>query len=249
MMKKGSFVLLIVLGHSVAAANNQLDPKPESLLKYSSAKLTCYDPDADNRESFTDYIPQLSIKDISFCNVSGIWILYDEENYTGSTSFWMYGYKNLVKLPTQLENNTKSLRFPGAPDDWKASSINIYSQEMFMGQEEFAYDDIPEFKIEASSIIITGCEPWTVFMETNYQGSSRCLFPSDVEKCSPGLFPTYSSLNKGAAGKVFSAQRGCNDKESQQIKNQLGVISSPSSAGASGILLSSWNPFNAMGMN
>ena len=229
---------MIVLVQSVAAANNQLEEQSESLLKSSSAKLTCNDMDGDNAKYFTDYIPQLSIKDFTFCNVSGIWILYDAENYTGSTSFWMYGYKNLVKLPTQFKNNIKSIRFPGAPDDWKASSINIYSQEMFMGQEEFAYDDIPEFKIEASSIIITGCEPWTVFMETNYQGSSRCLFPSDVEKCSPGLFPTYSSLNKGAAGKVFSAQRGCNDKESQQIKNQLGVISSPSSAGASGTLYS-----------
>ena len=155
-MKKGSFVLLIVLGHSVAAANNQLDPKPESLLKYSSAKLTCYDPDADNRESFTDYIPQLSIKDISFCNVSGIWILYDEENYTGSTSFWMYGYKNIVKLPTQLKNHLKSLRFPGAPDDWKASSINIYSQEMFMGQEEFAYDDMKMIMVTWSKNRIIG---------------------------------------------------------------------------------------------
>ena len=95
----------------------------------------------------------------------------------------MYG----VTIPKEFENKVRSLRFPGAPDDWKATSLNLYTNENFMGKDEFTYEDIPKFTIESKSVIVTG---WTVYMESNYQGESKCIFPSDMEKCTPGLFPT-----------------------------------------------------------
>ena len=95
--------------------------------------------------------------------------MFDGDHYDGSASFWMYGYKNFVELPTELKNKVSSLRFPGAPDDWKASSLNLYASENFMGEDEFTYDDIPElFAFNAKSIIVTGCKPWTVYMGDNY---------------------------------------------------------------------------------
>ena len=206
-------------------------------LKTSSQKLACYDKDDDNEKwlNATDYISDIQFKSkINVCRISGIWILYDEDDYKGSTSFWMYGYNNPVEIPTEFQYQVSSLRFPGAPDDWKASSLNLYNQEMFMGKEEFTYEDIPKFTIEAKSVIVTGCKPWTVYTESNYQGESKCIYPSDIKKCTPGLFPTVSSL-KGVAGKILSARRGCQGRE--QIKSTLGAVSSPSAAGASGILL------------
>ena len=232
-----TFVTVLGFGLAVASLGNILQPRsiPDSRLKVSSQKLSCYVRDED-RDSFnaTDYIPDLDSK-ISSCNISGIWILYDKENYEGSTSFWMYGYKYFVNLPTEFENKVGSLRFPGAPDDWKATSFNIYSQELFMGEEQFAYEDIPKLNIEAKSVIITGCEPWTVYLENNYEGASRCLFPSNVENCTPGFYPTVISINKGIAdGKLSSAKRGCQDE--QQIINHQGTVLDQASSGASGIL-------------
>ena len=159
--------------------------------------------------------------------------LFDEKDYNGSKSLWMYGYNNLVTIPTEFENKVSSLRFPGAPDDWKATSLNLYNQENFMGEEEFTYEDISNFTIEAKSIIVTGCQPWTVYMESNYQGESKCIYPSDIKMCTPGLYPTVSSL-EGLSSKIFSARRGCHGKE--EIRNDLGAVSNPSATGAFGIL-------------
>lgn len=232
MTKRPTFVTIFFLSLVVSVAKNLMIP--DSGLKTSSHKLSCYDTDDDDEIDIkaTDYMPEVGIdKNISYCKVSGMWILYDEDNYNGSASFWMYGYNNMVTIPTEFENKVSSLRFPGAPDDWKATSLNIYNQENFMGEEEFTYEDISNFTIEAKSIIVTGCKPWTVYMESNYQGESKCIYPSDIKMCTPGLFPSVSSL-KDVAGKIFSARRGCQGGE--QMRNKIGAISCPS--GASGIL-------------
>ena len=212
-------------------------------LKISSQKLACYDKDDHNEKwlNATDYIPDIQFESkISFCRVSGIWIFYDEDDYNGSKSLWMYGYNNLVTIPTELKNKVKSLRFPGQPDDWKATSLNLYTDENFMGEEEFTYEEIPKFTIEAKSVIVTGCKPWTVYMESNYQGESKCIYPSDIEKCTPGLYPAVSNL-EGVAGNILSARRGCQGGE--QIQNELGAISNQSVKGASGILSPSGKAF------
>ena len=117
MVRNKIFVTIIAFGLVAAEAKNLG-------LKMSSQKLKCYDSDDDNEESLkaTDYMQQIDLKSkISFCIVSGIWILYDEDYYNGSLSLWMYGYNNPVKLPTEFKNKVSSLRFPGAPDDWKAT--------------------------------------------------------------------------------------------------------------------------------
>ena len=255
MTKKPTFVTIFFLGLLVAVAKNVMIP--DSGLKTSSHKLTCYDTDDDDYNDYnndydtddnekkwlnaTDYIQEVGIdKNISSCRFTGIWILYDGNNYNGSASFWMYGYNNLVTIPTDFKNKVSSLRYPGAPDDWKATRLNIYNQESFMGDEEFTYEDISKFTIEAKSIIITGCQPWTVYMESNYQGESKCIYPSDMKKCTPGLFPTVSSL-KGQAGKILSARRGCQGGE--QLRNEIKAFSSLTVAGASGILPSQGKPY------
>merc|ERR1712029_1216625 len=72
------------------------------------------------------------------------------------------------------------------------------------------YNDMPQFNYNdrSRSIIVTGCQPWTVYQYTNYQGRAMCLFPSDTSLCTPGLYPTSSNLGS-LAGDVSSARRGC----------------------------------------
>ena len=248
-IKRPPFVTIFFLGLFVALAKNLMIPESranlDSGLKTSSHKLTCYDTGDDDEKKWlnaTDYIQEVGIDNtISSCKVSGIWILYNGNNYNGPASFWIYGYNNLVTIPTEFENKVSSLRFPGAPDDWKATSLNIYNQENFMGEEEFTYEDISNFTIEAKSIIVTGCKPWTVYMESNYQGESKCIYPSDIKMCTPGLFPTVSSL-KDVAGKVFSARRGCQGG-GEQMRNDIKAFSNVTVAGAPGILPSQGKPY------
>merc|ERR1712012_1441490 len=117
----------------------------ETKLKSYHQFVTCY-----NNE-------QLNLKTISFdnmissCNVTGVWLFYDRVNYSGSTTFWAIGYNFSVKIPEFFNNKAISLRFVGAPDDWKASSLNLYSDVNFTREEEFAYGD-PEIKIKAKSV-------------------------------------------------------------------------------------------------
>ena len=147
----------------------------ETKLKSYHQFVTCYNNEQlsevlGNKFKTTDYIPDL--KTISFdnmissCNVTGVWLFYDRVNYSGSTTFWAIGYNFSVKIPEFFNNKAISLRFVGAPDDWKASSLNLYSDVNFTREEEFAYGDIPEIKIKAKSVIVTGCEPWTVYQES-----------------------------------------------------------------------------------
>ena len=56
--------------------------------------------------------------------------------------------------------------------------------------------------------MVTGCNPWTVYQYDNYQGASACLFPSDVNNCYPGFYPSSGDLG-GLAGQISSVVRGC----------------------------------------
>jgi len=144
--------------------------------------------------------------------------LYAEQNYNGynvgASNWWAYGDNSCLNTPTQFDNVASSLRYTGAPDDWKYSTLNMYFNDYFIGDEEFTYNDMPQFNYDnrAKSIIVTGCQPWTVYQYNNYQGRAMCVFPSDSSQCTPGLYPTSSSLGS-LAGDVSSARRGCYAQE------------------------------------
>ena len=59
-----------------------------------------------------------------------------------------------------------------------------------------------------SSIIVTGCSPWTVYEYNNYQGAATCFYPADTVNCYPGFYRTPDELG-GMAGKMSSARKGC----------------------------------------
>ena len=58
------------------------------------------------------------------------------------------------------------------------------------------------------SIIVTGCQPWTVYNETSFEGDALCLFPSDTENCYPSFYETPQDLD-GFANNIQSTRLGC----------------------------------------
>lgn len=225
----------ISLGSRAAAAGNFSS-------KAASQVLTCYDYNGGGGDSVRaiDYIPQLRTYNmdnrISSCCFTGMWLLYAEENYngyaTGASNYWAYGDNYCEDVPAPFDNQASSLRFTGAPDDWKYNTINIYFNDYFIGDEEFTYNDAPQFNYDnrAKSIIVTGCQAWTVYQYNNYQGRAMCLFPSDTSSCTPGLYPTSSSLGS-LAGDVSSARRGCYAQEKVYPVNHGAALRSGQSQG------------------
>ena len=109
-----------------------------------------------------------------------------------------------------FDNMASSLRFSGAPDGILYDTINLYEAHYFMGREQFFYDDAPQFDMGSfgSSIVVTGCSPWTIYQYDNYQGAALCLYPSDTTDCDPSFFPTPDDLG-GLADQISSAKKGC----------------------------------------
>merc|ERR1712066_462675 len=188
--------------------------------KASSQTLTCYDYSGGGGDSVRaiDYIPALRNYNfdnrIGSCCFTGTWILYGEENYnsynTGAANWWAYGDNYCLDVPAQFDNQASSLRFTGAPDDWKYDTLNIYFNDFFIGDEEFTLIDMPQLNYDnrAMSVIVTGCSPWTLYESDHFTGSAMCVFPSSSTDCTPGLYPLSQALSN-LGGKVSSARKGC----------------------------------------
>ena len=69
-------------------------------------------------------------------------------------------------------------------------------------------------------MILTGCQPWTLYNETQYEGDAFCLFPSDVDNCYPNFYETPQDLN-GLANNIKSVRQGCFSSNTLKGKSVL----------------------------
>ena len=83
------------------------------------------------------------------------------------------------------------------------SSISVYDKPWFVGHDGiYTSDAYGEFEYRQGSLIVTGCEPWTL---EEYNGKCTCVYPSDTNNCYPGMYPnldigfTYYRLKKGCS--------------------------------------------------
>lgn len=220
---------LVEGGKIVVEDGNQTRPSAYSGLvtrevRAGSQSLVCYDYTNQRGDSVraVDYIPSLYSYNfdnrLESCCFTGIWLLFAEINYnsasTGSANWWAYGDNYCTDVPTQFFNQASSLRYTGAPDDWKFNTLNLYFNDYFIGEEEFMYQDKPylSYDNKARSVIVTGCQAWTLYQNSNYQGYSVCLYPGDSSSCTPGFYSTSQSLGT-VMGQVSSARRGCYSQE------------------------------------
>jgi len=179
-------------------------------------RLVCYERTGQYGESYayTDYAPYLNNFDnrIQSCCFDGVWILYGDVQYNGGNTlahnFWAYGENYCTDMPPNFVNQASSLRYTGHPGDMYRDSINMYFNEYFMGDEEFAYQDSPllNYDNRAQSIILTGYQYWTIYQYPNYQGYSACLAPGNNGM--PGFYSTQGSLHS-LANDVSSIAMGC----------------------------------------
>lgn len=56
-----------------------------------------------------------------------------------------------------------------------------------------------------SSAIVTGCDPWTLYEDRNYNGRCACVTPADTTQCYPGFYESFGSV----ANSISSVRRGC----------------------------------------
>ena len=185
-------------------------------------RIQCYDRTSQQGDSViaTDYMPYISAHNmnnrIESCCFSGIWILYGDEVYNGQNTqahnFWAYGENYCTDMPQPFLNEASSLRYTGHPQDMFMDSINLYFNEYFMGDEEFAYNDSPVLNYDnrARSIIITGSSWWTIYEYSNYGGYKACLAPGSSGN--PAFYGTASNLQQ-LSSDISSIAKGCFAKD------------------------------------
>jgi len=182
--------------------------------------MDCYDyqPNTGNQLRVIDYIPQLRAYNfdniISYCCLTGIWLLYQDENFNAGNTYgadiWAFGNNYCIQMPSGFDNQASSLRYTGAPDDWHADTLNLYLNDYFIGGEEYAYGDIAQvnYNDQAKSIVVTGCSGWTLYEGANYSGLCKCVWPASTSQCTPGFYKTSKDLGN-MAGRISSARHGC----------------------------------------
>merc|ERR550519_1526923 len=227
---------LLLLLATMAPLLHSAELPARSLVSQTEGKASkqfadCYDYSSQrgDRVHVTDYVTSLRNYNfdnrIESCCFTGIWLLYDKENYnagsTNSADWWAYGDNYCRDVPAGFSNKASSIRFTGAPDDWKYDTINLYFEEYFIGDEEFTYNDaaVLNYDNRAQSVVVTGCSAWTLYEYSNYQGRAICVYPEDTSQCKPGFYSTRQSLGS-LAGTVSSVKRGCYAKESRRPDNQ-----------------------------
>ena len=116
----------------------------------------------------------------------------------------------LSALPVGFDNLASSLRYVGAGDNWQEDRLTLYFSEYFSDGEEIVLGNSPHLDHDnaAASLIVTGCEPWTIYETETYQDHAICVFPGSEVSCTPGFYPNARSLST-LGYSVSSVRKGC----------------------------------------
>merc|ERR1711923_465773 len=119
------------------------------------------------------------------CRFNGIFFLYDNYNFNPNGNAAVYaetwGDNYNVNL-NDFAYKASSVRLTGAPDGYKYDTFNTYQYEYYQGSEQYFYQDATYTKVDnfGKSIVVTGCNPRTVYDYTNYGGQGVCFYPADT---------------------------------------------------------------------
>ncbi|TRY76468.1 hypothetical protein TCAL_05345 [Tigriopus californicus] len=217
-----AFLCLLSLA-SAALASDKPWRLPEIAKSHQEKNQTldCYDLRAfgGKHVTFTENTFDLATYEfddmISSCCFYGIWIFYDEPDYNmnnlDAAVYLKWGENACYTVDTEFNNRASSIRLAGAPDDYKQDSLNLYEGRLFMGKEQYFDEDAPQIteKNLGASAIVSGCSPWTIYADANYQGESICLQPrTDTPDCYPTFFFEPAEIGP-LASNVSSIRRGC----------------------------------------
>jgi len=166
-----------------------------------------------------DDVPDLA--DVEFDKMTssvcatGVWILYASTEYGSGADWWVYGTDYCSDVPAPFDNTASSIRSVGDPNAWDSPALTTYTEAYFEGEEEFMAVDSSDLQNNmAQSLIVTGCEEWTVYSESEFSGSCACVGPSDAANCWPGFYPAELPVSP-----LTSAKLGCDCDVKLRPKN------------------------------
>ncbi|CAL4183444.1 unnamed protein product, partial [Meganyctiphanes norvegica] len=166
-------------------------------------------------EEYTHDLSVIGFDDLtkSVCG-QGVWLLYNYHSYNNYhwqftwTEFVAFASHDCHNLPVTRHGEASSVRFAGT-GDLADETITIYhgfdytqGEEMFIRDEDWFGD----YNNEASSLIVTGPSPWTIY-EHSFSGAAVCLEPYDIGGSYVG---GWNAVDVGMPNNVISSvKKGC----------------------------------------
>ncbi|KAK7081123.1 hypothetical protein SK128_027949 [Halocaridina rubra] len=170
------------------------------------------------------YVPDLTgygiDNDIESATQTGLWMYYENADYNPESAsvFMVHGINISINFPPEYANIVTAIRYAGEATLPNADTITLYQGTAFTGEQLFAVTDAGSITIldaDASSFIITGLSPWTLYTETSYAGESYCVYPDTDHDVSPegdqldfGIYPDITSLGIPDDA-IRSLRKGC----------------------------------------
>ncbi|CAL4120098.1 unnamed protein product [Meganyctiphanes norvegica] len=153
----------------------------------------------------------------SICG-QGVWLLYEDRDYNGHsendwehwTEMFMSGERGCHNLPVTHHGELTSLRYAG-PGELAKDSLTLYhgfnwdgAEALFLKDE----DNLSDMNNEPSSLVITGCTPWTLYQHYYYEGYAICAesWPIGNGICAGAYDLTDIGMPNNA---LSSIRRGC----------------------------------------
>ncbi|CAL4117393.1 unnamed protein product, partial [Meganyctiphanes norvegica] len=176
-----------------------------------------------NYLDINDYVPDLGQynfdNSIDSACVTGIWLYYENTEYNKMAGrvYWLHGIDFCGNFPNDYTDMISSVRFAGDPTNWQADTLTVYEGQYFTGNEFYCTSDcgsLGNLDLDASSLIVTGTSPWTVYDGTNYSGQAICVYPNETDNgqngnsFSFGMWPETSTLG-APDNTIRSARKGC----------------------------------------
>ncbi|XP_064084817.1 uncharacterized protein LOC135200265 [Macrobrachium nipponense] len=178
-----------------------------------------------------DYIPDLFGSgfndDIESVLQTGMWMYYENNNYNVEYSgrvYFVHGIDLRVDFPSAFRNAASSIRYAGDRHNPNGNTWTLFDGEYFSGQEFFGVTDaysLQYLDLKASSLVITGSSPWTIYSGQGYSGDSLCVYPTDHDTGSVGdyldfgIYPTMSAVGI-PDNTIRSLRQGCWSKKIAQ---------------------------------
>ncbi|CAL4242754.1 unnamed protein product, partial [Meganyctiphanes norvegica] len=166
-------------------------------------------------EEYTHDLSDIGFDDLvkSVCG-QGAWMMYNFHSYNNHhwqdtwTELFISASHSCHDLPVTRHGDVSSVRFAGT-GDLQDETLNIYhGMDWSQGEEMFIRDEdwFGDYNNEATSLIITGQSPWTVY-EHSYSGAAICLEPYDYGGAWTGAWNTWDIGMPNNA--ISSARKGC----------------------------------------
>lgn len=156
---------------------------------------------------------------------SSRWLFYQDARY--NTEYprgveYVFGRDNYCANIRTIAGTISSVRFAGAPRDYREDTFTLYAGDWFQGDEEYTFVELPNINLRDNhkSIIITGNSHWTVFDVPNYQGNSICLQVPEPGNSTPSFLSDLEQLDPVIPhGSIRSVRKGCMGKSNYTLSS------------------------------